>query len=209
MISPLRHLLRVANSSPPPITRREFYNLKDRLLRSRAVFRGHDLQEIIQPCWGPYDRIHGHHIGCQGGCCPRCGGSGVYDKRWVRLERWDWGGSLFHIPSGETRIPPDPGTSVTIHGLVHHRDYGRASGEAVLWLYALCGEWRTFWRELSSHCAVGWTWWPLLNAQKVAMRTAMLLERRTCYCGRRFWTLGSGWCCCRRCRNRPEDPMPF
>src|SRR2546430_712949 len=93
-------LLHYANANPP-WNRTEFYSLKNRLLIRYAKFRGYDLQIIKKECWGPLDPDgdYGDHTGCQGRFCPHCGGTGIFDVRWVRLERWQWGRYLFHRPT--------------------------------------------------------------------------------------------------------------
>ena len=199
----LATLLHYANASPP-VNRTEFYALKDRLCRRYAEFRGHDIQEIRKECWGDQRDVYGDWGGC-GPNCRRCGGTGIFDVRWVRLERWHWFGYVFHRPDGDTRIKPD---SVQIHGRIEHPNYGRASNEAALWLYLLCGEWRLLWRALKGSRCCGWYWWPLLNVQRVVMELAMLLHWRRCWCGRRYPTWGSGWQICRKCRNEKQE-VPF
>lgn len=193
-------LLHYANASPPH-NRTEFYALKSRLVEEHGRFCGHDLQEIRKECWGPLvpfseGGYEGERRGCQGEKCRNCGGTGVFDIRWIRLQRWEWCGRVFHSPDGETRRPPDAG-SVNIFGRIEHPKYGRASHEAVLWLYLLCGEWRLFWKAMRGSCCCGWVWWPLLNVQKVVMHL----------------TWGSGRQICRRCWNAPSwddnQEIPF
>jgi len=195
-------LLHYANASPP-MDRREFYALKDRLLHNHARFTGHQIQEIRKECWGPYNRCEDGHVGCQGEHCPKCGGTGVYDLRWVRLERWEWSSYTFHIPSGDTRKIPSPyPPDGMIRGRIEHTNYGRKSHEALLWLYLLCGEWRLLWNEMQGSACCGRYWWPLLNVQRVVMHLSMWLEWKRCWqCDRWFPTWGSGWRVCRKCRK--------
>lgn len=203
--SVLAWLCHYANADPMG---REFYELKERLLRQYAEFMGHDIQEITKECWGDkWDREDGYWYGCSD-TCTRCGGTGVFDRRWVRLQKWRWGRFWFHIPDGSTRIKPE---TVQIVGRVKHQDYGKASREAELWLYLVTMHWRTFWEMLTrqSYCNPGW--WPLCRLQKIAMWTRMKLRIHRCWCGRRFMTWGSGWMVCRQCRNRKPsvDEIPF
>ena len=192
-----------------------FYDLKDRLLRQYAAFDGHDMQVITKECWGDKRDEYGEWTRC-GKSCRRCGGTGVWDQRWVRLQRWRWGKYTFHIPDGDTRIKPD---SVQIVGRIEHPDYGRASREAELWLYAVTLQWSTLWKQLSSgyYCQPGF--WPMCVMQKLATKLRLLFHRKRCWCGKWFWTWGSGWQICRQCR-RPrtrntandlslEDDVPF
>ena len=204
-------LLHYANASPP-WNSQDFYSLKSRLLNRHARFCGHDLQEIRKKCWGyrDWDSDYQDYMGCAGATCKKCGGTGLIDIRWVRLQRWEFCGYVFHCPDGDTRVPPPIGTKLII-GRIEHANYGRASSEAVLWLYLLCGEWRLLWKELRSSRACGWTWWPLLNVQKVAMELSMMFRWQRCFCGRMYPTWGSGRQVCRRCWNRPVtyDEVPF
>jgi len=202
-------LLHYANAHPP-LDRAAFYALKDRLLRKHARFARHQIQEIRKECCGPWNRELDCRAGCPGEKCPCCGGTGVYDIRWVRLERWEWAGYTFHIPAGDTRQIPSPyPPDGMIRGRIEHASYGRKSREAVLWLYLLCGEWRMLWRSLIGSCSCGRYWWPLLNVQRVVMHLSMWLSWRKCWCGRWYPTWGSGWCVCQKCRNKPSEPIPF
>lgn len=167
MLHPYRHvlsrLLLWANSSPPLTTRREFYDLKRRILKRHGVIAGQLLQEITRECWGYYGRDCGPK-------CGKCGGTGIYSRKWVYLGKWTMSGLSFLVPELTDYPPPDARRAVDIHGRVEHMDYGLLSGEAGLWLYLLTGEFRLFWRELSSHhyCRPGW--WPLLNVQKLCRK---------------------------------------
>jgi hypothetical protein len=183
-------LLHLANASPPS-NRTEFYALKTRLLKRYATFRGHEMQEIKKQCWGESHYKDGdeRYRPC-GPKCRRCGGTGIFDLRWVRLERYLWLGYVFHSPAGDTRVRPD---SVQIRGIIEHQDYGRKSAEAVLWLYLLTGNWRMFGRQITRSYCCGWFWWPLLNVQRIATKFRMKLRRQRCWCGRGFQTWGTGW----------------
>jgi len=190
--------------------RNTFYDLKDRLLRQYAKFQGHDIQEITKECWGPWNSF-GDNDGCSGKDCPRCGGSGIYDRRWVRLQRWQWGKYTFHIPCGDTRIKPD---SVQIYGRVKHVDYGKASREAELWLYLVTLNFGMWWKVLStsSYCKPGW--YPMCRLQGWAMWARMSFSWRKCWCGKLFPTWGSGWNICKKCRTpkavlEQDNEVPF
>lgn len=196
-----------ANPSHRPI----FYVLKERLLRQYAEFKGHDIQEITKECWGRLDEWGDPH-GCKGETCTRCGGTGIYDRRWVRLQRWQWGKYTFHIPDGSTRIKPD---SVQIHGRIQHADYGKASHEAELWLYLATLQFRMWWTVLSTSCYASPGWWPMCRLQGWAMWARMKLSRHGCWrCGKRFFTWGSGWQVCKKCREpkvilEQDNEVPF
>lgn len=209
----IARLLHYANAEPP-LNRTEFYALKERLLRKHGRFCGHELQEIKKECWGDrwwvgqYDHDDGHNppIPC-GPKCTRCGGTGIYDIRWVRLERWEWCGYVFHRPTGDTRIPPEIG-SVRIFGRIEHPNYGRLGREAGLWLFVLCGEWRLLWHTLRGSCMAYPGWCPMLRLQKFVMNACMYLRWQRCFCGKRFPTWGSGRQMCRKCYSRPVE-VPF
>src|ERR1700735_250428 len=93
-----RLLLHLANSNPPSCNRREFYDLKTALLWRFGQKCGLDIQEIKKECWGEryYDRYGDEHYHPCGPKCRRCGGTGIFDIRWVILARWQWGGYIFH-----------------------------------------------------------------------------------------------------------------
>ena len=199
-------LLHYANSSPPVVGRTEFYALKSRLLKQHGTRDGEDVQHIVAPCWGYYDQS-----GCEGAECTKCGGTGIFHETFVRLLRYRWGRYSFHTPI-ERSYTSCFGQWPTIKGRVEHRRYGRVTSEAVLWLYLLCGEWRLLARALKSSAACGRYFWPLLNVQRAIFRLRLYTNRRRCWCGRSFWTLGSGWQICAACRHRPvevSDDLPF
>lgn len=208
----LATLLHYANSSPPCNTT-DFYALKERLLKRYGKLIGYDMQEIRKDCWGSYSYREDNHIGCQGDCCRQCGGTGIYSIRWHSLERWEWCGFVFHRPAHTLYTKPE--TPVTIHGRIEHKYLGRIHGEAVLWLYLLTGEWRLFWHAMRCSRCCGWVWWPMLNLQKVVMELSMRLRRQRCWCGKMFWTWGSGWQICKKCRREDArkaelwDEIPF
>lgn len=197
----LAWLCHVANSD---VDRRElFYPLKNQLLVQYGTFEGMDLQEIVKPCWGDWGTDCGPN-------CRRCGGSGVYSRFWVYLQRWKWGMYTFHIPV--ERVYLRPNREVTITGYVEHRDYGRGSREAELWLYLVTLQFMAFRRAMKGgwYCTPGW--WPLCRLQNVCGRISAFISSRKCWCGRRFITWGSGWQICRSCRNRKSDDrstLPF
>lgn len=176
-------LLHLANADPP-MHREAFYALKDRLCRRYGYFDGYDLQHLVQPCWGAHgERDEGpaqSHA-----TCGRCGGTGIYRARWVRLERWQVGAFVFHRPVNSTDIPPQErqwgwgewGREV-IEGPIHHPRHGRCHAEACLWLYLLCGEWRLWGQALTTEWTSGWYAWPMLVLQRGT--GAVLVCRRRC-----------------------------
>lgn len=207
----LATLLHYANSSAPAVGTERFYALKSFLLRRYARFGGHDMQEIRKECWGYWNSYGDDPVGCQGASCRKCRGTGIYDIRWHRLERWEWCGYLFHVPSGSTSVPCSP-DQVTIRGRIEHRDYGKAPGESLLWLLMLTGQWSHLWFDLSTHAYCSWSWYPLLNVQRVAFWLRMKLSWQRCYCGSWFPTWGTGWRICKVCRQpKPQEAsdIPF
>lgn len=213
----LATLLHYANAAPPPF-RTAFYELKERLLRQHGTFIGHHIQEITKECWGPrvWNRQYGgySYLDCQRHRDCRCSGTGIFDQRWIRLERWEWCGFEFHRPSGESRIAPVDANNVLkapdIVGRIKHPNYGDKSRESCLWLYLLTGEWRLLWRTLKGGRRCGVYFWPMMNVQRVVMEACMRLRWQTCRCGRRYPTWGSGWQVCGRCRKpQPTTEIPF
>ena len=197
MIRPL--LLHLANSGSGKS--RDFYALKAKLLRRHGVRDGYDVQEIVKKCWGMPGGDYGDYQGCKKERHCRCRGTGIFDRRIIGLERWRWGRFRFHIPMDFGA--PLPGALITIRGRIGHRDYGRLSGEAEMWLYLLCGELRLFWRTFRGCVSYGRYAWPLKTLQRLITPLIWKLNRHKCiYCSRRFFTWGSGWCVCQRCRKR-------
>jgi hypothetical protein len=213
-------LLWLANSGPPIARTEQFYALKDRILRRWGTRDGHDWQHIIKECYGCDGR--GESRECPERACRRCGGSGVYDHFFVKLERWDLAGRTFHRPAEKTwKRPSEP---VAIVGRVRHADVGRAGNEAALWL-ALLLDRRLFAALMTSSCCCGPTWrYPLVTLQKLTFRLGMAArgwERRRCVtCGRGFRqgfrSRGCHSFVCGRCdrpgRRRAEvevDDIPF
>lgn len=210
-------LLHYANAGVHWPHAEDFYPLKEKLLKRYGQFVGHQIQEIRKECHGPWERVFGERVGCLGKRCPRCLGTGIYDIRWVRLERWEWCGRVFHRPIDASHITPSPyPPRDMIYGIIEHPDYGKASDEARLWLYLLCGEWKLFLREcLSQPSYCQRTWWPLLCFQRVVFWLGMHFARERCpQCGRKYFSnCGNRHSCyCRKCRRamaaRGEE-LPF
>ena len=191
-------LLHLANTDPGPSPCESFYVFKEAILRKRGTFDGHDMQEIEKECWGSYYQDYCHGKGCR-----KCGGTGIYDRFWVRLERWKYGRYTFHIPAGRTWKKPD---SVQIKGYVEHKNYGIAANEAKLWLYLLFGQFGMIWREMKSHAYCHNRWWPFSNVHRLLFEISLRWpKRRKCWCGSRFWNVGmKNWQVCKKCRGKPR-----
>ncbi len=186
----LARLLHVANSSPPHTRRKEFYALKDRLLKRYAVRGGDEIQEIKKECWG-YNNDHG----CHKTTLCKCRGTGVFDHFFVRLEVYRWRGYKFHRPV-ERRCRPTAAPDIV--GCVKHRDRGNWPAEAVLWLCLLAGEWNLLRRLLHVSCRPGAACWMAgLQIQRATFWLHMRRVRRCSSCD--SWSWGSRGCP-HRCR---------
>lgn len=139
----LSRLLHSANSAPP-FESGAFYRIKDRILARWGERLGTENQRIVWECWGPYRE------GCLGEDCPHCGGTGVYDQRFCRLERWQLGAFIFH--SNPTPILPT--ADYQIFGRIKHERVGDPA-EAYLWL-ALLFDLPLFCRSLIGWRRSGW-----------------------------------------------------
>lgn len=193
---PLAYLLWLANSNPPTCGRREFYAVKDRILRRwgrRDPERSHDWQYLERECWtcegtGRYEDT--------GRMCRKCGGTGVYEAVWVKLERWRLGRYSFHRPVDRRHSRPEE-PCVILKGRIPHADTGLAGAEAGLWLMLAFAP-RQWWRQMLGSCHCYPKAWPLLRLQWAifGVRSRLRLPRRsTCYgCARRH-----GWL-----RRRPS-----
>lgn len=193
-------LLYLANTSPPGCGRDEFYAMKDWILARYGTPDGTDVQHIVSECWGNWH----DDTGCQGAKCLRCGGTGVYEEKWILLQRWKIGHYSFH--SKPTRIWKTHYAfkEPTIEGCVEHADHGRMADEAMLWLALLTGHWSLWWRQSAHTYRYGRKLWPLLNLACFCWLAARFYDRiraRRCHCGRTYrrWFGGRGWC--RECRK--------
>jgi hypothetical protein len=190
----LSYFLWLANSNPP-LRKERFYAIKDTILRRWGTRDGDDWQQITHECWrcegsgeSPYDEDEP---------CERCDGSGIWDRFYVRLERWRLGSRIFHRPAGRVYKRPE---TITFVGPVQHRDVGFASEEAALWL-ALVFDRRYFRWLLTSGTYRGWYAYPLLNAQRVVYRAARSYSAIVEYWKHRTCSNCVGWYICRECRR--------
>lgn len=176
--STLALLLHYANARPPVIGRESFYALKTELLNRYGVKDGVDIQYIEKPCfcYGKY-----------GNRCYKCGGSYVFERKWIRLQRWRFVDYSFHQPL-ETLYSPREALNVTIKGYIEHPSYGVKSNECLLWLLVLCGEWRLLIRQFRSGCYVHPGWYPLSTLQKIFF--GVVTWPRNQVNSFRFWFLG-------------------
>jgi hypothetical protein len=136
MSNPFKQLiglfLHVANTSPSDVSQRQFYALKDELLKRFGTPDGFDIQHIVRTCYSCDGT--GIHMGYYGAeSCFRCN-DGIYDEALVKLLRFKLGSYTFHIPDGriESGVLPFP---PTIEGYVRHQQYrGYLAAECFYWL---------------------------------------------------------------------------
>lgn len=207
-MNPLATLLHKANSSPPWEFKKDFYELKQRILQRFGTPDGHDVQHIPgKECYG-----------CDGtgifkyseyDTCERCYGSGWYKQPvWVVLRRYRFGRYVFHSPESRSYTRPDPDIT-RIHGYVEHARYpGRQHDLAFAWLCLLFGRWGLFWRWLGSSRPCGFQRHPFLIARQVVCTVRWKLHdlRARCNrCRRHVWA--SNILICDRCTR--TDGLPF
>lgn len=165
----IARLLHLANQGPPFSRRSEFYALKERILARFGTRAGDDVQHIRKECWGYEEDGY-----CLGRHCNRCGGTGIWDERWILLERWELCGYVFHRPAGSTLR-----RDVTIEGRITHGKRNRqASLAAALWL-ALIFDRQLFWqifRASRGYPVRGQRWPMILRLQAVVFILRMFLR---------------------------------
>jgi hypothetical protein len=218
----LGRLLHLANSDVPLFGNEQFYAIKERMLREWGTRDGEDWQHIRKECW----TCHGTGIFSDFGYplrCNRCT-RGVYDEKWIRLERWRLGGYVFHRPAETYHCSEPPWAKIGtdrpfIEGRIEHKVPGRRGHEAALWLALIFDP--PYWLRLMTGNRCGeWTGLPMCELQKVMMEVCMLcasLVPRDCIsCGDPFVRpfTGSIHYQCRRCAERPrpvwtEDEVQF
>lgn len=151
----ITHLLTLANAGAYQGKREWFYPFKDRFLRRWARRDGYDKQVLTHKCWGcngtktyktcyrcnylgGCDRCNNFYIGPEGECF-RCGGTGIHRIDTVWLERWVFGGRVFHVPVSAWHLPVliSPPV-VTYTDIIRHApvDHDRAY-RAALMLFAI------------------------------------------------------------------------
>jgi hypothetical protein len=202
----LSTVLHYANANPPFLAEREFYAIKDRLLEQYGQPDGHDVQRIEYACWN-----------CDGSTwCNKCGGTGIYNEKWIMLERFNFGRFQFHRPVPEFKFWPKLKGLPTIEGKVQHANYGRLSDECALWLFLLFDR-VTFWPLMRWRCKIHPGFYPLLNIQKACFylthlemsqwfkwvqsyqRKVKLLKQHQCECGRHYRPILTGEYFCNHC----------
>jgi len=116
----LPDLLRVANANARRMGwSREFYALKDRLLREYGQKQeACDIQHIADTCYTCYGsgKIDPPRVGAYAEKCYHCYGTGIYQHRYVLLERWQLGPLTFHANPVRLSTPQ----ASTISGFIEH-----------------------------------------------------------------------------------------
>lgn len=207
----LGRLLWLANQQPLPRDPGRFYRLKARLLERHGHRTGSIWQQIDAYCRS-CDGTGGLY---EPGGCYRCCGSGIWERRYHRLEQWQLGRHQFLIPREYTTIRPP---TVEIVGRVPHPGKGPAAIEAGLWLALL------FDRGLFRQClrqSPYWTGYFPVSIREAGFRPLLQLCRllpwlhfwwsaRCGWCGRKLWPWHySRSFCSRNCVERDIDDPPF
>lgn len=170
---PIGWLLDKANASPPAMARTEFYALKVKLCERFGIWERAELQHIVKPCW---DCMGDTFVkGCYS-CLTRGVRPGIYREFWVRLERWNVGGFIFHEPKLRYDRRPEWG-GAEIEGLIEHeRPKWMLYKEAHLWLTLFFDRkefWRCFLGSASKHGKL-----PLLLIQRLIWNVQRWRETR-------------------------------
>ena len=201
---PLAAMLQRANAMAWRLDEQDrvyLYAVKDHVLTRYATPDGIDWQEITRYCHscegtGGLYEPHG---------CYRCGGTGIWSRRYHQLHRYRLAGYVFHRPTASCHCLP-PGVEVAIKGRVQHYDPGPAGAAAYLWLLLwfspslfLRRFGRFHWR-CCGHSPILWANWILGIPRRTVQWVRNRIPRWTrCECGR-FTT--DYWSTCRRCRDK-------
>ncbi len=180
---PVLWLLSKANGNPPSSVKHLFYlKIKEPILQRYGRFSGHHIQEITRYCWS-CDGTGGLYE--QGGCY-KCGGSGVFARHWVRLQRWQIGNYEFHCPDGSTTLQPG---RVDIKGRVNHDTPAGLATECCLWLALL------YCPELMDRISI----WDLERSRRYPLTRILWHVRRI----QKILTSRPNWTrCCDECGKR-------
>jgi hypothetical protein len=187
-------LLHITNTFPEQFGKKDFYEVKARILERYGKPDGlYDIQHIPgKPCWS-----------CEGtgglyepGGCYKCWGDGWYKRPfWVPLKRYHLGRYVFHRPEERSYERPEPGVT-KIHGYIKHPHYSRRKIQiAGLILFAM------FDRKLFRQC---------LAEEWDRLWVVRILSRRCIDCKRRVWST-KRWRCrvCQVVLDRMPKEVPF
>ena len=231
-ITLIGELLHTANSYPPFHWKREFYELKDYLLRRYGTVQEMDLQHIVKECYACNGERRitetvlsfGEPFKMHTKTCYKCNGTGTYEEFWIYLLRYQLGRHTFHIPGKKFYSRERAGwiSGDEIDGYIVHRhpDY-YLYAEATYWL-ALFFDRALFFRKFghSGYPAMKFTPMVILatlvfnvrmfpglvhNRWRWLMRDVQAIRQR--YCRHDF---GSDEYQCRKCHAyNPDNDVPF
>lgn len=123
----LQELFYKANAADYPEKRGVFYPLKDKLLRLYGKHDGWDLQVIEKKCWGcDGTGIDDWNDGCE---CYACQGTGIYSTRNIRLDRYQLGLRIYHIPQSSIDVVV-VGYKTHVKGLIQHEAIAPEEGQS-------------------------------------------------------------------------------
>lgn len=135
----LSYLLHFANRNIIFTRKEEFYKIKTQLLQRYGSLLGEEIQHVKKICYS-----------CEGSgkfkCewkptepCWSCGGDGIYEEFWVRLNRYQFGRFVFHQPTVRMTSyePLFEGVSLpVIEGYIRHdRPKYHIGAECCYWLF--------------------------------------------------------------------------
>ncbi len=150
-------LLHNANSAPPWYGRKEFYEMKSRLLLRYGTPRYSELQHF-QPkeCWHCTRPHRWYCDECDefGKCC-RCSGTRIYlPEIWVKLIVYELGKYTFHYPVAKLYELPEGRTAKYEGKIIHDLKPYLLPDECRLWL-ELAFNTRYFFRRLGTSAHYG------------------------------------------------------
>ena len=232
MITILGELLHIANSSPPFGWKREFYELKDYLLRRYGTVQEMDLQHIVKECYAcnGEKRIaetvlaFGQPFTMHTKACWKCAGTGTYEEYWVHLLRYQLGKHQFHIPIKRFYDRESAGwvSGDEIEGYIRHHspDY-YLYAEAAYWL-AFLFDWNLFLRKFG-HCGYhSRKFTPMVILATLVFNIRIFpkqVHTRWSWIGRNVQAIRQRYCRhdfsinqyqCSKCHAlNPEDDVPF
>jgi len=186
-------LLHYANKEKPKTTFKQFFNLKERLLKKYGCEQGFDVQHIVKDCHSCNNGMFYKYWEECYVSCYNCLGTGVYANYWVRLDKYCVGEYKFHLPNGRSDKEIVGGDKV-VYGYIRHRlPKYNISRECLLWLYLLF-DFSSFKLEVGSKSWGGYFFTPLLLVDRVVFFVIKSKE------GAKF-LMAKNECC--------DDSLPF
>ena len=231
-------VLHIANSRPPILGTKTFYELKSELTRRFGTPDGYDIQHIQKTCHGCNGTGIYRHAYLGRVSCNRCW-DGLYKDSLIKLDRWRLGAHTFHCPVDRIEhasrrltspwwLPENGGKPrAEIEGYVEHRSHlGHWPSECAYWLFLIFRP-KVF-AELIGHCGHSRPRSPLVFIGSVLFWYRMQVSRMeqwhfNPYDSEGRWkqtlfgtcqvfemeTLGDRLALKRRRRNGAEDEIPF